>query len=108
MDDHALFREGLLRLLSNDSEFELTGATGDADQAIADISASPPDILILDYDLGEKTAVDVVRMLQQRDFRGRILLVTAGLPDRDALTRPPIGILDPCHHLRDRSMTGSP
>src|SRR6476661_2010325 len=48
VDDHALFREGLLRLLSNDSEFELTGATGDVDQAIADISASPPDILILD------------------------------------------------------------
>ncbi len=86
VDDHALFREGLLRLLSNDPEFELTGATGDVDRAVAEISASPPDILILDYDLGEKTAVDVVKILHQRDFQGRILLVTAGLPDRDALT----------------------
>jgi two-component system nitrate/nitrite response regulator NarL len=86
VDDHALFREGLLRLLSTGDEFEPVGATGDIDEALREITASAPDVVILDYDLGERTAVDVVRSLQERKFGGRILLVTAGLPDRDALT----------------------
>jgi two-component system nitrate/nitrite response regulator NarL len=86
VDDHALFREGLLRLLSTGDEFEPVGATGDIDEALREITASAPDVVILDYDLGERTAVDVVRSLKERKFGGRILLVTAGLPDRDALT----------------------
>lgn len=86
VDDHALFREGLLRLLSSSDEFEPVGATGDVQTAVVEIVSRAPDVVILDYDLGGRTAVDVVRMLQEQNFAGRILLVTAGLPDRDALT----------------------
>lgn len=85
VDDHALFREGLLRLLGGDEEFELVGATGNAASAIEEIPKIQPDVVILDYDLGDTTAVEVVAALNGRGFRGRILLVTAGLPDRDAL-----------------------
>lgn len=92
VDDHALFREGLLRLLSADSGFELSGATGDVETGLREIAAESPDVVILDYDLGARTAVDVVRMLQEREFRGRTLVVTAGLPDKDALILIRMGI----------------
>jgi two-component system nitrate/nitrite response regulator NarL len=81
-----LFREGLLRLLSGNAEFEPVGSTGDVDAALREIPFAAPDVVILDYDLGNRTAVDVVRSLKEQGFAGRILLVTAGLPDRDALT----------------------
>jgi len=85
LDDHALFREGLLRLLSSGADFDVAGATGDVERAIAEIPASGAEVAIVDYDLGERTAVDVVRRLNASGFAGRVLLVTAGLPDRDAL-----------------------
>jgi two-component system nitrate/nitrite response regulator NarL len=99
LDDHALFRDGLLSLLSTNDEFELVGASGDADLAIAQLPQLQPDVLILDYDLGSTTAVQVVEALSRTAFRGKILLVAAGLPDRDALTLIRNGVSGIFHKL---------
>src|SRR4051812_8749217 len=84
-DDHALFREGLVRLLASDPEFDLVGAEASPDDALAALRTQAIDVLLLDYDLGPYSAADFVVKLRQTGFNGKILLVTAGLPDRDAL-----------------------
>ncbi len=86
VDDHALFREGLIRLLAADETLEVIGATGTIVEALELVPASQPDVLVLDYDLGEQTAVHLLQQLRGKGFRGKTLLVTAGLPDHDALT----------------------
>jgi two-component system nitrate/nitrite response regulator NarL len=85
VDDHALFREGLARLLSSDPAFELAGIEGTPEGALEALQRQPIDVLLLDYMLGDQAALDLVHTLRQRGFTGRILLVTAGLPDREAL-----------------------
>jgi two-component system, NarL family, nitrate/nitrite response regulator NarL len=85
LDDHGLFREGLVRLLTGDPEFELVGAVPDPDTARATLAREQIDVLLLDYDLGDHSAVDFVADIRSRGFSGKILLVTAGLPDREAL-----------------------
>ena len=99
LDDHALFRDGLLSLLSTSPEFELAGASGEAAEALPRVLELEPDVLILDYDLGQTTAVHVVDSLATAGFRGRILLVTAGLPDRDALSLIRNGVSGIFHKL---------
>jgi len=85
LDDHALFREGLVRLLATDPEFELVGAAADPGAALTAISRASVDVVLLDYDLGTHSAEEFVGSLRRAGFLGKILLVTAGLPDRDAL-----------------------
>lgn len=85
VDDHALFREGLARLLAADAAFTLVGIAGTRDAALAALPAAEVDVLLLDYRLGDESAGSLVAALRERGFTGRILLVTAGLPDRDAL-----------------------
>ncbi|MEQ1949073.1 MAG: response regulator transcription factor [Bryobacteraceae bacterium] len=94
VDDHALVREGLLRLLSADDTLEIVGFADSEATTLAKIDGGNGhngihldgiDILILDYDLGTETAMPLVRTLKARDFPGRILIVTAGLPNKDAL-----------------------
>lgn len=92
VDDHALFREGLLRLLSHDSGFEVVGSADSVQSAVEKIFQLPVDVLILDYDLGEETAIPLVRHLRDRAFPGRTLVVTAGLPHRDALEMIRLGV----------------
>jgi two-component system nitrate/nitrite response regulator NarL len=87
-----LFREGLLRLLSNDERFEIVGNTGNVDDALTQLKQHSVDVLILDYDLGAQTAVTFTSQLKEAGFTGRILVVTAGLPDRDALQLIGMGI----------------
>jgi two-component system nitrate/nitrite response regulator NarL len=92
LDDHALFREGLVRLLATDPELLLVGSGGSPATALDAVRHDKIDVLLLDYDLGPHSAEDFVAALYQSGFQGRILLVTAGLPDRDALRMIRVGV----------------
>ncbi|QNI37722.1 LuxR C-terminal-related transcriptional regulator [Edaphobacter albus] len=85
LDDHTLFREGLRRLLGSDCRFIIAGQSGDPAQALADLQTTPVDVLVLDYDLGKDNALDMLGPLQSMNFAGKILVVTAGFPDKNAL-----------------------
>ena len=92
LDDHALFREGLLRLLSADPAIQVVGSAASSAEATAALPPQGVDVLIVDYDLGEESAMALVRDLRARSYPARILLVTAGLPHQDALELMRLGI----------------
>lgn len=92
VDDHFLFREGLVRLLQHDAKLRVLGGSGTVEEALADIAILQVDVLIVDYDLGGDTALTLVRALRDTPFAGRILLVTAGLPDQQARLLIQLGI----------------
>lgn len=83
-DDHALFRDGLARLLGADPAFEVVGVAATLQEALDGLARQPVDVLLLDYLFGNQPADTLVTTLRDRGFTGRILLVTAGLPDREA------------------------
>lgn len=85
LDDHRLFREGLRRLLDADPRFIIAGQSGDSAQALEDLQTTAVDVLVLDYDLGKENALAMLEPLRTMNFRGKTLVVTAGLPDKDAL-----------------------
>lgn len=97
LDDHALFREGLLRLLEHDPSVRVAGSAGTIAAALADLERLSVDVLILDYDLGDDTALTMVRALQARASATRVVLVTAGLPNHDALELIRLGIFGIFH-----------
>jgi two-component system nitrate/nitrite response regulator NarL len=92
VDDHSLFREGLLRLLAADQSLRVVGGADSMEQALRTLPSTGVDVLIVDYDLGDENAVALVRRLRDRDYPARILLVTAGLPNHDALELVRLGI----------------
>lgn len=97
VDDHVLFREGLLRLLSADARFEVVGSASTTADTLRGLPADGVDVLIVDYDLGDSTALALVRELRARQYPARILLVTAGLPDGDALELVRLGVAGIVH-----------
>jgi two-component system, NarL family, nitrate/nitrite response regulator NarL len=92
VDDHALFREGLMRLLAGDSTFEVVGSAESPPRALRPLLENNIDVLMLDYDLNGHCPADFLRDLKTGGFAGRVLLVTAGLPDRDALNMIKLGV----------------
>ena len=100
IDDHALFREGLQRLLSSDPEIEIVGTAETLEQAECEVLTLGIDVLILDFELEGKTAVRFVEKLKTAGFPGRILMVTAGLSDRDAVELIRLGVSGIFHKQR--------
>ena len=51
VDDHALFREGLISLLSYQDDFTVVGEAEDAESALAQAGTLEPDIVLMDIEL---------------------------------------------------------
>ena len=100
IDDHALFREGLQRLLASDSEIEIVGAVGSVAEAEPEVFSKAIDILVLDFELEGSSAIPFVQRLRDSGFKGRILMVTAGLSDRDAVELIRLGVSGIFHKQR--------
>jgi DNA-binding NarL/FixJ family response regulator len=75
VDDHGLFRESLGRLLESTTDFRIVGRCGGASEAIELLSRTQADVVLLDYDLGEETALPLLRELLSRRKDLRILMV---------------------------------
>jgi DNA-binding NarL/FixJ family response regulator len=81
LDDHALFRESIARLLNSESDFEVIAGCGTTAEALRAISSSHIDLVLLDYDLGQQTGAEFFEQAKQIGYKGKVLIVTAGLSD---------------------------
>jgi len=80
LDDHALFREGVARLLGADPEFEVAGDCGTVDDALQVLKQKSIDIVLLGFYLGESDGREFLRLAREQGFAGKVLLVTSGVP----------------------------
>lgn len=94
IDDHALFRESVARLLQAEPGFEVVGECGSGAEALRIVkSCGEIDIVLLDLDLGQERGADFLDQLQKTNFGGKVLLVTAGVSDREIPTLIRKGII---------------
>ena len=85
IDDHALFREGLSRLIESEADFEMVAHCASAAEAIDILRQKPIDLVLLDFDLGKETGFQFIERARRRGFQGRILMVTAGMADAESV-----------------------
>src|SRR5437870_321075 len=83
VDDHTLFREGVSRLLGIESTFKVV-VCASIKEALAILRQRPIDIMLLDFDLGQRDGTQLVRLAKEQGFEGKILVVTAGVDEREA------------------------
>ena len=66
VDDHALFREGLISLLSYQVDFTVVGEAEDAESALEQARALKPDIVLMDIELpGEDGVIATQRLTME-------------------------------------------
>lgn len=79
LDDHALFRESVSRLLSAESDFDVVADCGTVEDGLQTLRRKSVDVLLLDFDLGEHDGREFLRLAKAQGFDGRVLIVTAGV-----------------------------
>jgi DNA-binding NarL/FixJ family response regulator len=79
VDDHALFRESLARWFESQPEFQVVGQCSTADEAISALSAGGFDLMLLDFELGDRRGSEVILTSRTKPFKGKILFVTVGM-----------------------------
>ncbi len=85
VDDHKLFRTSLAHLLETEAEFQVVADCESAEVAADVLDREAVDLILLDFDLGSQTGLDVIRELRSAGRQARVFLVTAGISDEDLL-----------------------
>jgi two-component system nitrate/nitrite response regulator NarL len=83
VDDHTLFRRGLVALLSQDERFEVTSQAGDIGEALRCVEHDRPDLILLDNHLPGVLGVDGIVPLKQAAPGIRILMLTVSENEND-------------------------
>jgi DNA-binding NarL/FixJ family response regulator len=92
LDDHILFREGLRRLLVSETDFETVAECGTPVEALDVLSRHEVDIVLLDFDLEDDTGTRFIASAAAAGYRGKILMVTAGMSPLDISVARKLGI----------------
>jgi DNA-binding NarL/FixJ family response regulator len=76
VDDHPVFRRGLLSVLADAPDIDVTGAVGTGEGALTAVSEHQPDVVLLDLNLDDLDGIEVTKRLVAQAFRGSVLILT--------------------------------
>jgi DNA-binding NarL/FixJ family response regulator len=81
LDDHEVVRRGVRELLEADSDMEVVGEAGTAEEALGRIPATRPDVAVLDVRLPDGDGVEVCREIRSRHPEIACVMLTSFADD---------------------------
>jgi len=85
VDDHAVVREGLKRIISENPGMAVTGEAGDGHEALKVIQNEPCDVVLLDITMPNRSGLDVLKQLHAESPRLPVLVLSMHSEDQYAV-----------------------
>ena len=76
VDDHAVVRAGLRRVLEAEPDIEVVGEAGTARDAILETRAAKPDVILLDVVMPDESGIDALPKLQKEAPAAKVLVLS--------------------------------
>ena len=76
VDDHALFRRGLVEVLAEESDIEVVGEAADGHEAIEKAASLRPDVVFMDLNMPGQDGITSTAYLTQRWPDMKVLILT--------------------------------
>jgi len=85
IDDHTLFRSGIIALLRRYEDFVLLGETGDPMEGVKLAKSLNPDVILLDLHMPGISGVEVLKILVAERVRAQVLMLTVSEDGEDLI-----------------------
>jgi two-component system, NarL family, invasion response regulator UvrY len=85
VDDHAVVREGLKRIVSESGGMTVSGEAADGHEAMRVIRSQPCDVVLLDITMPNKSGLDVLKELHAESPRLPVLVLSMHPEDQYAV-----------------------
>ena len=90
-DDHAIFRDGLRKLLEGAEDVQIIGEASNGNECVKMLARLKPDILLLDLRMPEKDGLGVLEEINFDTVQTRVIVLTAAEDDRDVVRAMRLG-----------------
>jgi DNA-binding NarL/FixJ family response regulator len=90
-DDHAIFRDGLRKLLEGADDVQIVGEASNGLECTKMLAKLKPDILLLDLRMPEKDGLGVLEEVNFDNLPTRVIVLTAAEDDRDVVRAMRLG-----------------
>jgi DNA-binding NarL/FixJ family response regulator len=77
VDDHAVVRAGLGRLVEGAGDMEVVGTAGDGAEALAVVRATRPDVVLMDLQMPGVDGVAATRSILAEDLGTQVVILTS-------------------------------
>jgi DNA-binding NarL/FixJ family response regulator len=91
-DDHALFREGLRKLLEAEPGMRIVGEAVDGEETVKVVGHLKPQILLLDLSLPKMTGLEVLGELSKLGIDTRTIMLTAAIEREQVVEALQLGV----------------
>lgn len=83
IDDHPLFRRGVIQLIREASEFEVVGEASSGQEGIELAQKLDPDMILLDLNMRDMSGVDVLKVIKAGGSDARVVMLTVSDAEAD-------------------------
>jgi len=84
VDDHPVFRAGLVSLLRTESDVVVVGQAGSGAAALRMWQHCQPDICLLDLSMPEMDGLETLRQIRKAQANARVVMLTSSASPQDA------------------------
>src|ERR1700726_4968000 len=84
-DDHAIFRDGLRKLLDGEEDIAIVGEASNGNECVKMLAKLKPDILLLDLRMPDKDGLAVLEEVNFDSLPTRVIVLTAAEDDREVV-----------------------
>ena len=83
VDDHILFREGLMAIIRSAPDFEVVGQAGNVREAVEIVRSLKPEMVLMDFGLPDGTGADATQAILKEYRECKIVFLTMSEDDHD-------------------------
>lgn len=91
VDDHALFRRGLVEVLAQESNVQVVGEAADGREAIQKVAELTPDVVCMDLNMKGQDGITATAYLTQEAPSTRVLILTVSEEPADLFNALRVG-----------------
>jgi len=76
VDDHPIVRQGLIKLIEQESDLEVCGEAGSVSAALEDIRKLDPDVILVDISLEDSNGLELIKLIDDLGLQIPMLVLS--------------------------------